>query len=75
MKPIVKNDVTYLEIQTLSWKFSTTKMHMRLNNLFNGDKTLGMWCKIITPYRLNRRLLIDYIFDATIDTVVGIRDI
>ncbi|VVC25556.1 Haemolymph juvenile hormone binding [Cinara cedri] len=41
MKPKVKNGNTFLEIDNLSWKFTTSRLHMRLNNLFNGDKILG----------------------------------
>lgn len=40
-KPITKNGNTYLEFKKLTWKFTTSKMHLRLNNLFNGDKALG----------------------------------
>lgn len=42
MKPIVKNGVTYLDIEKVSWSFTPTNMHIKLDNLFNGDKALGM---------------------------------
>lgn len=41
MKPVIKNKDTYLEIEKLTWKFIPLKMHLRLDNLFNGDKVLG----------------------------------
>ncbi|XP_050443508.1 protein takeout-like [Adelges cooleyi] len=40
-KKIIKNGVTYLELVKLSWNFSTTKLHLKFENLFNGDKSLG----------------------------------
>lgn len=47
MKPKVKNGNTFMEIDDLSWKFTTSRLHMRLNNLFGGDKLLGERCTII----------------------------
>lgn len=41
MKPVLKNGNTHLEIKSLDWKFTTSKMHLKMNNLFNGDKLLG----------------------------------
>lgn len=41
MKPVLRNGNTYLEIKSLDWKFTTSKMHLKMNNLFNGDKLLG----------------------------------
>lgn len=41
MKTVVKNEDTYMEIQDMSLKFTTTKVHIMLDNLFNGDKVLG----------------------------------
>uniref|UniRef100_A0A2S2PLB2 Protein takeout n=1 Tax=Schizaphis graminum TaxID=13262 RepID=A0A2S2PLB2_SCHGA len=41
MKPVLKNGNTHLEIKSLDWKFTTSKMHLKMNNLFNGDKVLG----------------------------------
>ncbi|KAL5235485.1 hypothetical protein ACI65C_002895 [Semiaphis heraclei] len=41
MKPVLRNGNTYLEVQSLDWKFTTSKMHLKMNNLFNGDKVLG----------------------------------
>lgn len=38
---MLKNKVPYFKIQSLSWKFTTTKLHIKLDNLFNGDKVLG----------------------------------
>lgn len=45
LKPRVKHGDTYLEVEKLSWKFTTSKLHIKLNNLFNGDKLLGMYKK------------------------------
>lgn len=42
MKPIVRNGITFLDIEKLSWTFKPTHMRIKLNNLFNGDKALGM---------------------------------
>lgn len=41
LKPKVKNNDTYLDITNLSLKFTTSKLHMQFNNLFNGEKILG----------------------------------
>ncbi|XP_060872774.1 uncharacterized protein LOC132946731 [Metopolophium dirhodum] len=41
MKPVLINGNTHLEIKSLDWKFTTSKMHLKMNNLFNGDKLLG----------------------------------
>lgn len=41
MKPVLRNGNTHLEIKSLDWKFTTSKMHLKMNNLFNGDKILG----------------------------------
>uniref|UniRef100_A0A2H8TNC5 Protein takeout n=2 Tax=Melanaphis sacchari TaxID=742174 RepID=A0A2H8TNC5_9HEMI len=41
MKPVLKNGNTYLEIISANFKFTTSKMHLKMNNLFNGDKVLG----------------------------------
>lgn len=41
MKIVEKNDIKYFEIDKFSWKFVTSKLHLRLENLFNGDKILG----------------------------------
>lgn len=41
MRPIVKNGNTHLEIVSLTWKFVTSKLHIKLDNLFGGDKVLG----------------------------------
>lgn len=43
MKPVARNGNTYLEIVSLSWKFVTSKLHIKLDNLFNGDKVLGKY--------------------------------
>lgn len=40
-KPMIKNGNTHLDISKLSWKFTISKMNIKLDNLFNGDKTLG----------------------------------
>ncbi|XP_025407025.1 protein takeout-like [Sipha flava] len=41
MKPVVKNEMEYLEIDDISWKFIATNLNLKFNNLFNGDKALG----------------------------------
>lgn len=41
MKPVLKNGNTHLEVKSLDFKFTTSKMHLIMNNLFNGDKILG----------------------------------
>lgn len=41
MKPVVKNGNEFLEIDDFSFKFITTKLSLKLSNLFNGDKALG----------------------------------
>lgn len=42
MKPIVRNGITYFDLEKVSWTFTPTKLHIHLDNLFNGDKVLGM---------------------------------
>lgn len=49
MKPVLKNGNTYLEVKSLDFKFTTSKMHLIMNNLFNGDKILGEY----TFYKIN----------------------
>lgn len=41
LKPVVKNGNTHLEIVKLLWKFTATKLVLKFDNLFNGDKALG----------------------------------
>ncbi|VVC40099.1 Haemolymph juvenile hormone binding [Cinara cedri] len=41
MKPVVKKGTTYLEIVEIKWTFVPNKIHMKLDNLFNGNKELG----------------------------------
>lgn len=41
MKPVVKNGNTFLEIDTLTWKLAVSKLSLKFDNLFNGDKALG----------------------------------
>jgi hypothetical protein len=41
MNPVVKNGSTHLEVDSLSWKFTATKLYIKMDNLFNGDKVLG----------------------------------
>ncbi|XP_050443505.1 protein takeout-like [Adelges cooleyi] len=40
-KPIMKNNEKYMELDYLNLKFSTSHLHVKLDNLFNGDKFLG----------------------------------
>lgn len=40
-KPLEKNGELYWNLNHLDFDFSTTKLHIRLDNLFNGDKALG----------------------------------
>lgn len=39
--PMHKYKNIYLETQNVSWKFNTSRLHIQLDNLFNGDKVLG----------------------------------
>jgi len=41
LTPVVKNGHTYVDIKDLILTFTTTKMRLRLDNLFKGDKALG----------------------------------
>ncbi|XP_050443506.1 protein takeout-like [Adelges cooleyi] len=41
LKKIVKNGAEYLSPQKIIWTFTTSKMSLKLDNLFNGDKALG----------------------------------
>ncbi|XP_060873611.1 protein takeout-like [Metopolophium dirhodum] len=41
LKPVVKNGNTYMDIKDLKLAFTTTKMQLKLDNLFKGDKALG----------------------------------
>lgn len=41
LKPRVRQGDTYLDVGKLSWKFTTSKLHITLTNLFHGDKLLG----------------------------------
>lgn len=42
MKPVVRSEIEYLDIDKVSWSFTPTNMRIKLDNLFNGDKALGM---------------------------------
>jgi hypothetical protein len=53
MKPVLKNGNTHLEIKSLDWKFTTSKMHLKMNNLFNGDKVLGEYTHSLLIYIIN----------------------
>lgn len=46
MKTVERNGNNYFVIDNFSWKFVTSRLHMRLNNLFNGDKVLGEYYKL-----------------------------
>ncbi|XP_050545109.1 protein takeout-like [Daktulosphaira vitifoliae] len=41
MKKIEKNKKVYLKPENISWTFTTKKLIIRLDNLFNGNKALG----------------------------------
>ncbi|VVC25553.1 Haemolymph juvenile hormone binding [Cinara cedri] len=41
LKPTMKNGVTYVDVVDLKLKFTTTRMRLKLDNLFKGDKALG----------------------------------
>lgn len=41
MKTVEKNGNKHLEIVNISWKFTPTKLNLKFENLFNGDKALG----------------------------------
>ncbi|VVC42951.1 Haemolymph juvenile hormone binding [Cinara cedri] len=40
-KPVVKNGNTFLDINNFTFEFTATKLHLKFDNLFNGDKALG----------------------------------
>lgn len=37
-----KNGNTYVDIVYIKWKFTPTNMKMKFENLFNGDRSLGL---------------------------------
>jgi len=41
LTPVVRNGQTYAEVKDLVLKFTTTKLYLKLDNLFKGDKALG----------------------------------
>ncbi|KAL4092097.1 hypothetical protein QTP88_026666 [Uroleucon formosanum] len=41
LKPVVRNGQTYADIKEIKLTFTTTKLNMKLDNLFKGDKALG----------------------------------
>lgn len=41
LMPVVRNGHTYAEVKDVVLSFSTTKMRLKLDNLFKGDKALG----------------------------------
>lgn len=55
MEPYMKNGNTYLRIKDFKFKFTTSRLHLKLDNLFNGDKALGesfliiIWKSTETP--------------------------
>lgn len=40
-KPYTKKGEKYIDIESLDLKFSTSRLYIQLDNLFNGDKLLG----------------------------------
>jgi len=40
-KPVTRRGEEYMELESLDLKFSTSRLHIQLDNLFNGDKSLG----------------------------------
>lgn len=41
MTQALKNGSTFLVVQDLSWKFTTSRININFDNLFNGNKVLG----------------------------------
>ncbi|VVC40098.1 Haemolymph juvenile hormone binding [Cinara cedri] len=41
LKPVVKKGTTYYEIANVKWTFVPTLLHIRMDNLFNGNKELS----------------------------------
>ncbi|XP_022179649.1 protein takeout-like [Myzus persicae] len=41
LKPVVRNGNTYVDIKDIKLTFTTTRLHLKLDNLFKGDKALG----------------------------------
>ncbi|XP_026807642.1 protein takeout-like [Rhopalosiphum maidis] len=41
MTQTLKNGSIFLGVQDLSWKFTTSRIHIQFDNLFNGNKALG----------------------------------
>lgn len=66
MKPVDKKGVTYLNIENVSWKIIPSKFHIKMDNLFNGDKALGMLYYKIRIYYYIMLLSIKYIIDHRI---------
>ncbi|XP_075222130.1 protein takeout-like [Lycorma delicatula] len=40
-KELIRNKKSYMEVTDLKFRFNTTRLHVYLGNLFNGDKALG----------------------------------
>lgn len=40
-KEVIRNKKSFMEVEDLQFKFNTTRLHLYLGNLFNGDKALG----------------------------------
>lgn len=40
-KPVTRRGEEYMELESLDLKFSTSRLYIQLDDLFNGDKTLG----------------------------------
>lgn len=57
-KSVAKNGNTYLEIVKIDWKFIPTKLSMKFENLFSGDKALGsLSIEIIKTYAIDGLLI------------------
>lgn len=41
LKSVLKNGNKHLEIVNISWTFTASKLNLKFDNLFNGDKALG----------------------------------
>lgn len=55
MKPMVKQGVTYMDVSDIRLKFTTTKLRIKLDNLFKGDKALGKY--IHSGQQINKKAL------------------
>jgi len=64
LKSVLKNGNKHLEIGNISWTFTASKLNLKFDNLFNGDKALGnLFAALTIVIRFYKVRLSEFISD------------